>query len=186
MPRIAVSSVTVLKHVYGHPALAEYEDLIPRVFQDAETARGFIARAKPVDNRDELSNFEREWGPWGTFCAPRFYTGGRTYDTDHRASILALFIDLESLHEFAFAGRHRHVLRHRRAWVVEAAWRSYAIWWVGDDEIPMWQTASDRINHINDHGPTPYAFDFHHPYDADGRPMPLRAGGSAAHQSHQV
>lgn len=174
MPRVAVSSVAVLKWVYGHPDLVGYEDAIPKVFDQVEEAPGFIMRARPVDDRDDLSNFQRDWGPWGEFCAPKYYQGGKTADTDHRASIFALFTDVESLYKFTFDGLHRHILKNRRKWVVDQTWRSYAIWWVEDDVIPTWREASDRIDHINEHGPTPHAFDLHNLFTYEGNPTKLK------------
>lgn len=174
MPRVAVSSVAVLKWVYGQPGLAEYEDFIPKVFAEAEDAPGFIVRARPVDDLDDDSNFQRDWGPWGEFCAPKFYPGGKTVDTDHRASIFALFTDLESLYTFTFNNLHRIVLKNRRKWVVDPTWRSYAIWWIDDDHQPTWREACDRIDYINEHGPTPHSFDLHHTFDHAGNPVKLR------------
>jgi hypothetical protein len=73
-----MTTIAVMTHPYGSEEVAGFEALVGDVFATAEQAPGFVARAEPLDDRDELSNFERDWGRWGTFCAPRFYRGGRT------------------------------------------------------------------------------------------------------------
>jgi len=62
---MAFSSFSIMKKPYGDPVVSGFESLTPSVFQVAEQARGFIARAKVTDNLEHLGNFEREWGAWG-------------------------------------------------------------------------------------------------------------------------
>lgn len=169
--RIAMSTITILLQPYGHPVVAEYEERIGPVFEEAERSPGFIARAKPVDDKDHLTNFERDWGPWGKFTTPRFYTGGRVTATDSRASTLSLWVDLASIRAFASKGGHRYMVRNQSRWTEHLDWKTYAAWWVDDDTIPTWEEGSARIEYINDHGPSPHAFDFAHPYDEQGRPL---------------
>ena len=72
---------------------------------------------------------------------------------------------------FAYRGAHAESLRHRKEWFVEPAWPTYAAWWIDDDHIPTWEEAMERVNALYHRGPTPFAFTFKQPYDADGRPM---------------
>ena len=75
---IAFSSFSIMKKPYGDPVVAGFESLTLSVFQVAEQARGFIARAKVTDNLEHLGNFERDWGAWGAFAVPDYYDGGFT------------------------------------------------------------------------------------------------------------
>ena len=59
---IAFSSFSIMKKPDGDPVVAGFESLTPPVFQVAEQAKGFIARAKVSDNLEHLGNFERNWG----------------------------------------------------------------------------------------------------------------------------
>ncbi|HAI99705.1 MAG TPA: DUF3291 domain-containing protein, partial [Dehalococcoidia bacterium] len=36
---------------------------------------------------------------------------------------------------------------------------AYVVWWVSDDHVPTWEEAWERLEHLNDNGPSPYAFD---------------------------
>lgn len=174
MALLAVTTIAVMTHPYGSPEVAAFEELVPQVFEEAEHAPGFVDRARAVDDQTERSNFERDWGRWGTFCTPRFYQGGRTMETDSRASTLSVWTDIESLVAFTFDGLHRHALQNRTRWFVRLDWRTYCAWWVDDDYRDVtWPDACRRLEHITDHGVSPEAFDFKHPYDPYGRPTTL-------------
>lgn len=184
--RLAMSTITVLRHPYGHEDILSYQDMIMPVFEQAEGSPGFIDRARPVDDKFHLTNFERDWGQWGTFTTPRFYTGGRKSATDSRASTLSLWVDLESIWRFACRDGHMYMMRNKKRWVADFDWKNYAAWWVDDETIPTWEEAAKRIEYINDHGPSPYAFDFAHPYDQHGNPTKLdrkRASMEAAQET---
>jgi hypothetical protein len=169
-----MTTIAVMTHPYGSEEIAGFEELIPDVFEAAEEAPGFVVRAKPVDERDDLSNFERDWGRWGPFCAPRFYQGGRTTQTDSRASTLSIWVDLESVFRFTYDGIHQHVLRNKHRWFRDLDWRTYCAWWVEDDyQDVTWPDACRRLEHLNDHGASLRAFDFTHPFDPSGQPIRL-------------
>jgi hypothetical protein len=166
--RLAFTTIAVLKHPYGHPDILSYEERIGPVFEEAERSPGFIARARAVDPDESKTNFEWDWGQWGPFTTPRFYTGGRVAATDSRASTLSIWTDLASVRAFSRSGLHQYMLRNQSRWVVHTDWKNIAAWWIGDEEIPTWGEAARRIELINDNGPSPEAFDFHTSYDEFG------------------
>ncbi|MFF4710516.1 DUF3291 domain-containing protein [Streptomyces eurythermus] len=170
MPRVAFTTFAILKKPYGHPEVQEFDDRTPPTFEQAEHSPGFIARAKEGAGQSHLTNFERDWGEWGRFDVPRFYTGGRTDETDSRASTLSLWTDLDSVFSFVYTGLHRATLSKRHEWFLKPEWPSYAAWWVSDDTIPTWSDACERLEHLHDHGPSPVAFTFRRPFAADGTP----------------
>ncbi|MGW4997988.1 DUF3291 domain-containing protein [Streptomyces hydrogenans] len=173
MPRVAFTTFAILKKPYGNPDVQEFDDLTPPTFEEAERAAGFVARAKEDPGQSHLTNFERDWGDWGKFEVPRFYTGGRTNETDSRASTLSLWADLGSVFAFVYDGLHRSTLSRRHEWFLKPEWPSYAAWWVSDDTTPTWADACARLEHLHDHGPSPFAFSFRRPFDADGAPTRL-------------
>lgn len=171
MPRVAFTTFAILKQPYGTPLAQGYDDLTDEAFETAEGSRGFVARAKEEPDQSHLTNFSRDWGEWGKFDVPRFYTGGRTDETDSRAGTLSMWTDVGSVRAFVYAGFHKMLLRRRHEWFLEPEWPSYAMWWVPDDTYPTWTDASARLEHLWDHGPSPVAFDFRRPFGADGAPL---------------
>jgi hypothetical protein len=180
MSRVAFTTFAILKKPYGNPEVQGYDDLTPAAFEAAEGSPGFIARAKEEPGQSHLTNFIRSWGDWGTFNAPRFYTGGRTNETDSRASTLSLWTDLNSVFSFVYSGLHRSTLSRRHEWFLKPEWPSYAMWWVSETTIPTWSDACSRLEHLHDHGPTPTAFNFRHPFTSDGDATQVRGTAGAA------
>lgn len=175
MSKVAFTTFAVLRQPYGHPEVQPFDDRTPAVFAEAEHAPGFIARDKEVNSDTDVSNFERDWGAWGTFAVPRFYSGGRTTSTDSRASTLSLWRDLESVYTFVYNGLHLEALKHRHEWFLKPEWPTYAVWWVDDNHTPTWAEACERLEWLHDHGPNPRAFNFKKPFDAAGESLPSRS-----------
>ncbi|MGD9485985.1 DUF3291 domain-containing protein [Streptomyces sp. TRM70308] len=181
MPRVAFTTFAVLNHPYPHLSNEDFNVLEGVVFGASSEAPGFIARAEAVGGaQTKWTNFGRHYGEWGEFHAPSFYTGGRDDETDTRASTLSVWQDLESVHAYAFSGIHLYALKNRRKWFAHLPHRLYAAWWVADDAVPTWREACDRLDLLNETGPTPEAFDFRTAFDADGNPYRLRIGRTAA------
>jgi hypothetical protein len=89
------------------------------------------------------------------------------------AQTLSFWTDLESVASFAYHGLHARALQLKRDWFIEPSWPVYVAWWIGDDEVPDWQEAVRRLEHLHEHGPTPHAFTFKSPFDNQGRPARL-------------
>ncbi len=172
--RIAFTTFAILKQPYGNPEVQEFDDRTPDVFTEAENSPGFIARAKEVSG-SELSNFERDWGQWGRFAVPRFYTFGCDTATDQRASTISLWKDLASVFNFVYAGLHLEAFKRRTQWFLKPEWPTYAIWWVNDDHVPQWQEACQKLEQLHDEGPSPGVFDFKNAFDETGNPVSIHS-----------
>lgn len=166
MARLAFTTFAIMKQPYGNPVVAGFEDLTPPVFDAAENAPGFVARAREIDDRVTLSNFERDWGEWGKFTVPRFYDGGFDSATDTRASTLSLWVSVEAVRKFVYSGLHQRALSQRKEWFRPPAWPTYAMWWVPDGNVPTWSDACRRLEYLHDNGPSEYAFTFARPFPA--------------------
>lgn len=74
---------------------------------------------------------------------------------------------------FSYFGLHAEALAHGREWFRKPAWPPYALWWVDGAARPDWREAVTRHAHLHEHGPTAYAFNFKHPFDAAGQPADI-------------
>jgi hypothetical protein len=173
MHRIAFTTFAVLKQPYGNPKVEGFENLLPPTLEEAERSPGFIAHPVEDNGQGHLSVFDRQWGAWGKFEVPRFYTGQRTNETLSCASTLSLWENLESVFSFVYSGLHRNALQRRHEWFLKPEWPSYAAWWISASTVPTWRDACRALEYLHDHGSTPAAFTFHHPFAADGTQMRL-------------
>ncbi len=151
MARVAFFTFGVLREEWGHPDLTSFENHVGIVFAEAAQAPGFIQLSPAMEQE---------------FIFPRFKRPGRA----EGAQTLSLWTDLESVCAFSYHGQaHAEALRRRKEWFVKPHWQNYVAWWVADDHIPDWTEALERFEHLHAHGPTPYAFTFKTPFDADGQ-----------------
>lgn len=171
---LAYTTFAIMKAPYGSSEVKGFEDLTPDVFAEAESADGFISRAREIDQQSHLTNFERDWGDWGTFTVPRFYDGGFETATDTRASTISLWTSIEAVRNFAYNGTlHSHALKRRNEWFRSPEWPTYAMWWVPSSHTPTWVEAAQKLEFLYDHGPTKHAFNFKKLFDPTGQEIKL-------------
>ena len=161
MSRIAFYTFGILREPKGHEQVQEFYDRLETAFESAENAEGFI-------DRDRL--IEEGQGTWGPRISPRFFDKSRH---PHAPATLSLWTNLESVYAFAYHNVHGEAFKKRREWFSKPEWPTYVAWWVDDDHIPTRDEASQRLEHIHDHGSTAYAFDFKQPFDEAGQPREL-------------
>ncbi len=173
MPRIAFMTFGVMVAPPGTPEVEDFEARLEATFEQAASMDGYIDRGrKPVPWLDGVADEEQDWGAWGPYRRTAFYRPALGSGDDREASTLSLWRNLESVRAFAYGGLHRDALRLRAEWFLPRQWPSYVAWWVADHEVPSWAEAAGRLEHLHAHGPSAFAFDFRHAFDADGAPVP--------------
>ena len=166
MPRLAFYTFGILKETFGHPQMRGFLQAFPDVFHQAENTPGYISRAIRPDPAGSF--FGQNYGAFGDFAVPRFYSLGTGLADMRIAVTLSLWTDIASVHRFAYGGAHKDALAKRTHWIAKPDYPAFAMWWVGDDDTPTWQEASDRLEYLHDHGPSPRAFKFSSAFDAQG------------------
>jgi hypothetical protein len=105
-------------------------------------------------------------------------TAFRPYpDDDDMIVNLTVWESVEALRAFTYKSEHVTFLRRRREWFTHADGPYLALWWVPEGHIPSLEEAVERLAHLAEHGPTPYAFDFRSSFEpaavaADPEPEP--------------
>jgi hypothetical protein len=163
MPRIGFLTMALLKAPRSDASVAGFISRVDKNFAAAETAPGFIDRAR-LDEETGLYN-------WGTRGIPSSFpyreVGDRIVQT------LSVWNDLESVAAYAYTETHAEALAGRREWCVRATWPSYVAWWINDDARPSWSESYLRFDLLHLQGPGGEAFDFKRPYAIDGSPTTL-------------
>ncbi len=159
--RIALYTFGVFREPSDSPVNDGFHARNDNNFLAAEMSEGFIGR----------SGYDGDPGPesWGEHVYPRFYKGG----DEHSPSTLSLWKDIVSPMAFTFSGIHAEAMRHASEWFVKREWPGYALWWVDQDHQPDWAEAVARHEHLHDHGPSPFAFDFKVVFDRSGNPTTI-------------
>jgi hypothetical protein len=95
-------------------------------------------------------------------------TAVRPYQ-DRRILInLSVWADLASLREYVYRSDHASVMRGRRQWFEHFGRPYLALWWVPAGHRPSVTEAVERLDHLERHGPTPFAFGFTEAFGPDG------------------
>ena len=138
------------------PALADFVAWLGPVNAAADASPGFVWRLA-----DES----------GTGA-----TSIRIDDDDLLIVNMSVWETAEDLAAFVHQQRdHADALRRRGDWFLRAERPMVVLWWVEDDHRPSLEEASERLEHLRVHGPTPFAFPFR-------LPVPVAPSSSASLQ----
>jgi hypothetical protein len=133
------------------PVMAEFVARLPDINALADQSPGFVWRLQTED---------------GDATAVRPYADARILIN------LSVWADLAALRAYVYRSAHASVMRRRREWFERFDGVYVALWWVPAGHRPSVEEAAARLAHLQAHGPTPYAFSFTRPFDAEGRPAP--------------
>jgi hypothetical protein len=136
------------------PIMAEFVARLAEINALADRSPGFVWRLQTED---------------GDATAVRPYSDPRILIN------LSVWADLSTLRNFVHRTDHAAVMRRRREWFERFDRVYVALWWVPAGHRPSVVEAVARLAHLEQHGPTAFAFGFATPFLPDGRPMPAEA-----------
>jgi len=84
----------------------------------------------------------------------------RVFDDERIIVNLTTWESIDALFAFAFKSAHTQVMSHRKEWFDRMDAPYLALWWIPAGHIPTVGEAKARLEHLQLHGPTPYAFHF--------------------------
>lgn len=123
------------------PIMKAFVDNLDRVNGLAESSEGFVWRF--TDDANQPSPFE-----------------------DPKVVInLSVWEDLKTLQEFTFRTFHADFLRRRKEWFTKMTGHHLAMWWVAPGHIPTLQEAKQKLDYMDQHGPSAVAFNFSKLYE---------------------
>lgn len=121
------------------PIMQDFVVQLPRINALAEESPGFVWR------------LQSEGGD---------ATSIKVYDDDMVIINLTVWEDVESLRQYVYKSTHSRVMRDRRRWFEKFDGPYYAMWWIPAGHLPDPQEAKERLEHLREHGESPFAFSF--------------------------
>lgn len=151
---LAQVNIARLAAALEDPRLADFVTALDPVNAVAERAPGFVWRLQTEDgNATAIHAFE-----WDAADSAGIITN------------MSVWTGMDSLATFVYGELHRQVLKRRREWF-ELIHEAYtACWWVPVGQRPTTADAEERILHLREHGPTPYAFTLRESFAAPDEP----------------
>jgi heme-degrading monooxygenase HmoA len=123
---------------------------------DSPMMAGFVAR---LDEINALADGSPGF-VWRLQSSDGNATYLRLYDDDRIIVNLSVWESVEALKNFTYRTAHSEVLKQRREWFENFDGAFLAMWWVPEGHAPGFDEAKKRIAHLEEHGPTQYAFTF--------------------------
>jgi hypothetical protein len=143
--------------------LAQINIGVPLGPVDSPVLADFVAALDPVNRiADQSPGFVwRLQTPEGNATAV-------AWPADERVIVnMSVWESVESLSDFVYRTAHTDVMRQRRRWF-EAMKVYMALWWIPAGHIPTVAEAHERLRHLEEHGPTAFAFTFRSPFPPPG------------------
>ncbi|HYH09216.1 MAG TPA: DUF3291 domain-containing protein [Thermoanaerobaculia bacterium] len=141
MPQSHLAQVNIarMKAPLESPELADFVARLDEINALADRAPGFVWRLQTDDGN-------------ATYV--------RAYDDDMILVNLSVWESVEALKNYTYRTAHAELLRDRRKWFEHFAGAYVALWWVPAGHVPTAEEAKARLEHLEAHGPSPFAFTF--------------------------
>src|SRR6184192_3045271 len=91
----------------------------------------------------------------------------RPYDDDRILVNFSIWETIEALRTYVYQTAHAEVLRQRRDWFEQFSGAYLALWWIPAGHRPSIDEAKKRLAHLEEHGPSQFAFNFKKTFPPD-------------------
>ena len=91
----------------------------------------------------------------------------RPYDDDRIMINRSVWESIEALKRYVYRTAHAELLRERQRWFEQFAGMYMALWWVPAGHIPGVDEARKRLAHLEQYGPSQFAFTFRTVFEPD-------------------
>ena len=126
------------------PIMARFKAQLDEINALAESSAGFVWRLKD-DTGNAMSI--------------------RAFDDPKMAVNMSVWESLESLEAYVYSGRHVEVMKSRRDWFNKMATMHMVLWWIPVRHTPTTEEAKTRLEYLQEHGASKYAFSFRQKFD---------------------
>ena len=121
------------------PIMKDFVDNLDRINKLAESSPGFVWRLK-----DDSNNA----------------TGFSPYKDDRMIINMSVWEDIESLEAFTYRTVHTDFLKRKKEWFEKLGRPHLALWWVEKGHRPTIEEAIEKINYLEENGPSEQVFSF--------------------------
>ena len=107
-------------------------------------------------------------------------TAIRPFADERMAINMSVWESLEALQQFVYRSAHLGPLRDRMQWFEPMEGPILALWWIPAGHVPTVSEAQERLQHLKERGPSPYAFTFRTPFPSPDQQSGIVANLDAA------
>lgn len=136
---LAQVNIAKMKAPIDSPIMADFVNNLDRINALAEKSQGFIWRLKGEENDA---------------------TAIRVFEDDFLIINMSVWENAELLKDYVYKSLHVEILKRKKEWFEKMDQMHMALWYVEKDQAPTPQEAKERLEYLQTHGETPYAFSF--------------------------
>ncbi|RZW40848.1 MAG: DUF3291 domain-containing protein [Flavobacteriaceae bacterium] len=82
------------------------------------------------------------------------------FNDDQVITNLSVWKDIETLESFTYKTFHTEFIKRRKEWFQKYGKAHYVLWWIKKNQFPTLTEAIEKLEHLQNHGPTAEAFTF--------------------------
>ncbi|EMP56618.1 hypothetical protein MSNKSG1_04766 [Marinobacter santoriniensis NKSG1] len=136
--QIAQLNIATLKSPIDSPELADFVANLDRINRLAEDTAGFVWRLQTEEGD----------------------ATGIDYFGSDKIVNLSLWESVEALHNYVYRSAHVEIMRRKKEWFHKMSEAHMVLWWVRVGHIPSIEEAAQKLNTLQESGPTSEAFTF--------------------------
>jgi hypothetical protein len=138
---LAELNIARLKYAFDDPRVAEFANNLDRVNAVADRSEGFVWRLQD-DGGDAIAI--------------------RAFDDPLVIVNMSVWQGPEHLERYVWNTVHKQFYRKRAEWFTLMEKQHFVMWWVDDGHRPTLEEAKARLDHLDRHGDSDFAFGWSH------------------------
>ncbi len=127
------------------PIMQDFVNNIERINAIADQSNGFVWRLKDEDKDEAASIFK----------------------DDALLINMSVWENKESLFNYTYRSNHLEIFKRKKEWFSKIKMAHMAFWYVPVGYVPTFKDAKIRLDYLNSHGETPFAFTFKSQFSID-------------------
>ncbi|MBZ0292522.1 MAG: DUF3291 domain-containing protein [Anaerolineae bacterium] len=136
---VAQFNIARMRGEITDPVMAEFVANLDAINSAGEQAPGFVWRFKTDEGHS---------------------TSVRMYDDTYLIINMSVWESVDALFDFTYYSAHVELFRKRRDWFEKMDIPYLVLWWVPAGHEPTPEEGKARLEHLQAHGPSSYAFTF--------------------------
>jgi len=140
MSKLHLAQVNIAKKLapLDDPIMQDFINNVDKMNTIADSSEGFIWRMKDEDK--DLS--------------------AQVFQDDSLVINISTWENLDTLFSFTYKSGHIEVFKRKKEWFSKMKMLHMAFWYIPEGYEPSFQDAKSRLDYLNTHGDSPFAFTF--------------------------
>lgn len=146
---LAQANIAKFRAKLDDPIMKEFVDFLEPVNRFAEESKGFVWRLKD-DHGRSASYIESP------------------FKDEMMAVNISVWENVDAFKDFVYGSVHSYFLRNKKKWFDLKGTSQFVLWWMPKGTVPNLEMAKEKLELLDEIGPSPQAFTMREFYDFKG------------------